>query len=218
MNAQSLFGGIAIGRDTSGQTAVTTANQIAIRRPLDSDGYVSVVNGRLVDVTATIVSGAGDLVYRVPVKKAVKGDLIVIADRPLRVLAVNAVLPSGHLRGIDVETSTVTEYAPPQSAQGNDHLVKFTSIGDLASGGPIDPAALAILLSDVDGPQSAARTAAIVQVLLASQNATPTPKRSDPALNRRRVGVKKTQPPGAKKRTNAAKKAPRATKPRKRAG
>jgi hypothetical protein len=65
MNVQSVLGGIAIGRDHSGNFRPSLRG-VAVC--IDKNRFVALDNGQLLDVTPLTLDGADDTVYRVPIK------------------------------------------------------------------------------------------------------------------------------------------------------
>jgi len=117
INLGSLSGGMAIGQDGSGRMRAALDGQVALRR--DDGGYVAVDDmGRPRDVSGYVFEGSEQFIYRMPlpVVDVTAGDLIVLCDAPLRVLAVKEVTKAGHVRGIDLTDNTVTEWVPPVNA------------------------------------------------------------------------------------------------------
>jgi hypothetical protein len=125
--------GVQIGPDTSGNFALSISG-LAVRR---SDGrFVARPPGsnRLVDVTALLLPGIDPMVYRLPVRTARPGDLIVISDDPLTVRYVLEWEPEGELIGLDPDTGDVNAFVPIQVPFLN-CFVRIVSLLDLFPAG-----------------------------------------------------------------------------------
>jgi hypothetical protein len=131
MNLQSLLGGIAIGRDNSGNFRPSLKG-VAVRS--ERGRFVGLDNGQLLDVTPLTFDNADDIVYRMPIKDPKGGDLIVISDSPLRALFVQDVLDNGHLKGLDPINSAVINYAPTTNLLNVKFYVKVVSLVDAVVG------------------------------------------------------------------------------------
>jgi hypothetical protein len=152
MNMQSLLGGIAIGRDNSGNFRPSLKG-VAVR--IERSRFVALDNDRLLDVTPLTFEGADDTLYRVPIKDPRKGDLIIISDNPLRALFVQEVLTNGHLRGLDPINSAVSDYVPTSNLLDLKFYIKIVSLmDDIVSGTDQDKLLLLSLLGKGDGRTS----------------------------------------------------------------
>lgn len=127
MNLDSLFGGIAIGRDNSANFRPSLKG-VAVR--IEKNRFVTYDNDQLLDVTPLTFEGHDDTLYRVPIKDPKRGDLIIISDNPLRVLFVQEVLANGHLRGLDPINSTVSNYVPTSNLLNLKFYIKIVSLMD----------------------------------------------------------------------------------------
>jgi hypothetical protein len=134
MNLQTLFSGIAIGRDNSGNFRPSLKG-LAVRT--EKSRFVSIENDQLLDVTPFTFDNVDDVVFRMPIRNPRKGDLIVISDAPLRTLFVQEVHANGHLRGLDPINSAVIDYAPTGNLLKLKFYVKVMSLLD-AMGGKTD--------------------------------------------------------------------------------
>jgi hypothetical protein len=139
-----LLGGIAIGKDTSGNLAFAPegVHNIAARKQApnpDNDTFwvakeESHGELRLVDVTP-LVRPSSDFIVRVPVRaRNVKpGDVLILCDNPFQALFVQRVEHDGRtIVGLDLQ-SNVTFHVPSQQLLSHDTrlLVKAISILDL---------------------------------------------------------------------------------------
>jgi hypothetical protein len=148
MNLQSLFGGIAIGRDNSGNFRPSLKG-VAVR--IEKNRFVGLDNGELLDVTSFTFDNADDIVYRIPIKDPCGGDLIVISDSPLRAVFVQEVLENGHLKGLDPINSAVIDYAPIANLLKVKFYVKVMSLVDVMGKTDEDKLLLLSLLAKGDG-------------------------------------------------------------------
>jgi len=87
----TLFGGVQIGRDTSGQFALTRDGRLAVLRP--NGTYASMMHDnvdQLVDVTPLVLAGVDPMVVRIPVRLSQlnRGNLIIVSDAPFSPLLV----------------------------------------------------------------------------------------------------------------------------------
>jgi hypothetical protein len=124
---QSLLGGIAIGRDNSGNFRPSLKG-VAVR--VEKNRFVALDNDRLLDVTPLTFEGADDTLYRVPIRDPRKGDLIIISDNPLRTLFVQEERTDGHLRGLDPINSAVSDYVPTANLLNLKFFIKVLSLLD----------------------------------------------------------------------------------------
>ena len=148
MNLQSLLGGIAIGRDTTGNFRPILKG-VAVR--IEKNRFVGLDNGELLDMTPLTFDNADDIVYRMPIKDPNKGDLIVISDNPLRTLFVQEVLGNGHLTGLDPINSAVIDYAPTANLLKLKFYIKVVSLVDAMVGRTDQDKLLLSLLGKGDG-------------------------------------------------------------------
>jgi hypothetical protein len=148
MNLQSLLGGIAIGRDNSGNFRPSLKG-VAVR--IERNRFVGLDNGELLDVTPFTFDNADDIVYRIPIKDPCEGDLIVISDSPLRAVFVQEVLENGHLKGLDPINSAVIDYAPIANLLKVKFYVKVMSLVDVMGKTDEDKLLLLSLLAKGDG-------------------------------------------------------------------
>ncbi len=105
--------GPALGRDTSGNFALTVEG-LAVRA---GDRFVTAIiddeGAELVDVSSLVISGVDPWVYRLPVTIPSRGDLILISDNPF---SVRYVLESGPaVVSLDPATGDVAELIAAQN-------------------------------------------------------------------------------------------------------
>ena len=111
MNTQSLFGSVAIGKDTSGNFKQSVYG-LAVRSGLQGR-YIARRDGELVDVTDLTFDGTENLIYRFPKKHPTpKKDIIIRSDIPFSVLFVEEVSADGKVKGLDPATGEIQEYRP----------------------------------------------------------------------------------------------------------
>ena len=111
MNADSIFGSLAIGKDTSGNFRQSIYG-LAVRSTANGR-FIALHDKKLVDVTELTIDGTENLIYRIPKKRPIpKKDIIVRSDNPFAVMFVEEVLAGGTVKGIDPATGDVEEYHP----------------------------------------------------------------------------------------------------------
>jgi len=149
MDLKSLFGGVNIGKDTSGNLKPSFTG-LAVR---DWGGrFISMdsKNETLVDNINFVIGGNESYVYRIPVKDVNKGDVIIKSDNPfdaLFVLEEN----NGQITGLNPLTKNRDTYTPPRNLliQGAQFFIKAVSLVDAIGGGGGGQDLLSlILLSD----------------------------------------------------------------------
>jgi hypothetical protein len=154
MNLKSIFGGVAIGKDTSGNIKPSIKG-LAVRL---ADGKFVVKDGEgFLDVAGFVFDGGDKYVFRLPVKEEqIKpDDLLIISDSPFQSLFVTAV-KEGTIIGLDPQTSTIVQYVPPKNMFGITFFVKAVNLlGSFADGGTTDVLPM-LLLSDGLGGLSGA--------------------------------------------------------------
>src|SRR5438477_6429913 len=111
MNTESIFGSVAVGKDTSGNFRLSPYG-LAVRSAPDGR-FVARHKDELVDVTDLTFDGSENFVFRIP-KKAPepKKDIVIRSDSPFSALFVDEVLSDGRVRGTDPATGDVQEYRP----------------------------------------------------------------------------------------------------------
>jgi len=137
-----LFGGIAIGKDTSGNLAFAPEGRhnVAARKQApnpDNDTFWAAreIDGqlRLVDVTP-IVRPTNDFIFRVPVRarEVEPGDVLILCDNPFQALFVKEREDNGTIVGLDLN-SNLTAHVPSRQALLHEPqlLVQAISIFDL---------------------------------------------------------------------------------------
>jgi hypothetical protein len=149
MDLKSIFGGVSIGRDTSGNVkpsikglAVKVADGTFVAR--DGDGFL--------DVGGFVFDGGEKYVYRLPVseQQVEPGDLLIMSDSPFQALFVKA-MKDGTIFGLDPTSGSVVEYVPHANMFGLKFFVKAVSlIENLGSGGAAELLPL-LLLGDGGG-------------------------------------------------------------------
>lgn len=150
MDLKSIFGGVAIGREASGNVKPSIKG-LAVR--VADGNFVARDGDGLVNVSGFVFDGGDKYVYRLPVneQQIEPGDLLITSDAPFRSLFVKSV-KDGIIVGLDPQSSAVIEYVPPTNMLGVKFFVKAVSlIGSLGSGAASD---LLPLLLMADGSNS----------------------------------------------------------------
>lgn len=131
MDMQTLLGGVALGKDTSGNFKPSMKG-LAVRRP---DGKFYVHDGQqMLDVNDLTLDGADNYIYRLPVQSVKQGDLIITSDSPFSILYVQDVSKEGQLSGLNPYTNTVEQYIPPANLLNIHFFVKVVSLLDGLAG------------------------------------------------------------------------------------
>ena len=123
MDLHSIFGSVAIGKDTSGNFKQSMYG-LAVR-PASDGKFVARHKGQLTDVTDLVFDGSETLFYRLPTKDLVPGkDVLVRSDNPFSVLFVDEILAGGLVKGTDPGTrkpvthsSMATNWSPSKRAK-----------------------------------------------------------------------------------------------------
>lgn len=138
MDLKSLFGGVSIGRDTSGNIKLSLGGDrlgLAIRSP-EGRFFARGADG-LKDVTDLTMDAFEGVVVRLPVTSVKEGDVIVISESPFTAAFVDEVGSGGHCR-VSKTDGSVTDFEPPANLLGQRFFVKATSLlesfGDSAGG------------------------------------------------------------------------------------
>jgi hypothetical protein len=133
MNLQSVFGSVAIGKDTSGNFKQSMYG-LAVKATADGR-FVARHKNELVDVTDLTIDGTENLIYRLPTKKPTpKKDIIIRSDNPFSVLFVEEVLAGGTVKGIDPATGDVQEYRPVTNLLSTNFFVTVVGPDSLLEG------------------------------------------------------------------------------------
>jgi hypothetical protein len=133
MNLQSIFGGISIGKDTTGNFR-SSLKGLAVRASPGGE-FLTLDGKNLVDVSDLTIEGTEQYVYRLPVQSVKAGDLIITSESPFAALFVQEVVRAdGHLLGLDPYNLQV-EYTPPTNLFNVRFFVTVVSLLDL--NGPI---------------------------------------------------------------------------------
>jgi hypothetical protein len=177
----SILGGVAIGKDTSGNLRLSIRGLAARNPHTQRFILVGTADGdkpEPIDVTELILPGAERFIFRLPVAADAvkKGDIIVKSDSPFNVIFVNEVVGEGRaLSGVELISSDEVVYLPPATSFGLRLFVKAVSIFDLFGshhspdgkarhhgGTPpwIDPSILLLQLLDTAGTTTAGTTTA----------------------------------------------------------
>jgi hypothetical protein len=98
MNLQSIFGGIAIGKDLTGNFRQSLKG-LAVRRT--DDKFVTLDGDFPIEISDFTFDGTEQYVYRLPVQNVKPGDIVITSESPLKVLFVREVEPNGRLVGLD---------------------------------------------------------------------------------------------------------------------
>ncbi len=128
MDIQSLFGSIAIGKDTSLNFKYGIYG-IAVK--VGDSKFISRYRGNLVDVTNLTFDGTEQLIYRIPVKKLSPKDIIIRSDNPFSVLFVEEISDHGVIHGIDPSNGEYVEYKNPKNPLGINFFIKVVGPNNL---------------------------------------------------------------------------------------
>src|SRR5262249_3673408 len=110
MNLKSIFGGVSIGKDTSGNVKLS-AKGLAVR--VSDNKYVAAEGNELIDVGGAVFDGGEKYIYRLPVRldDVQAGDLIITSESPFQALFV--IRKRGNsISGLDPRTSVQVDYIP----------------------------------------------------------------------------------------------------------
>jgi len=126
MDLKSMFGGVSIGREMSGNIkpsikglAVKVADGKFVAR--DGNGFF--------DVGGFVFDRGDKYVYRLPVNEGQvqAGDLLIMSDSPFQALFVEAV-KDGTIIALDPTSGSVVEYVPHTNMFGMKFFVKAVSL------------------------------------------------------------------------------------------
>jgi hypothetical protein len=149
MDVKSLFGGVAIGKDTSGNLK-PSFNRLAVKDWAGRFVSMDPDHETLIDNVNFVIDGADSYVYRIPVKEVNKGDVIIKSDNPFDALFVLE-QDNGQITGLNPLTKNRETYSPPHNLllQGAQFFVKAISLVDAVGDGDFGRNLLPlILLSD----------------------------------------------------------------------
>src|SRR5215510_10481394 len=99
MSLDSIFGSVAIGKDTSGNFKLSPYG-LAVRSGPDSR-FIARRRDELVDVTDITFAGTENLIYRIPKRTPSEEDIIIRSDNPFSVLFVDNADDPARVRGTD---------------------------------------------------------------------------------------------------------------------
>lgn len=172
MDISSIFSGILIGKDTSGNFKPSSEG-LAVRTTPDGRFFsMTSDHKQLLDVTELTLDGGEAYVYRLPItrKELKPGDLIITSENPFSVLFIEQVHQNGEVRGLDPSTSRIYTYTPKVSLFSEAPLyVKVVSLLDGLDQGAAGEGILSLLLlgNKGDSPNSdnALRTVLLIRAL-----------------------------------------------------
>ncbi|WP_157650557.1 hypothetical protein [Burkholderia ubonensis] len=134
----TLFGGVSIGKDTSGNLKLGfTADRVglAVRSP-DGQWYVKDGDG-LRNVTGATVDVSDGWIFRLPVSEVHEGDVVVVSDDPFSAVFVRKVGTEGQLQVLNPAEYSSGEFTQPTNLFGQRYYVKavslLDSLGDLGN-------------------------------------------------------------------------------------
>jgi len=146
MDLKSLFGGVSIGRDASGNIKMSFAGDglaLAIRSvegqfvTRDKEGLKNVT-----DLTLDAFEGA---VLRLPVTTVKEGDVIVMSETPFTAAFIDEVSTGGKVRVAKTD-GTVTDFEPPANLLGQRFFIKATNLLESFGDGGDDKSLLFLML------------------------------------------------------------------------
>jgi hypothetical protein len=168
MDLKSIFGGVSIGKETTGNIrpsikglAVKVADGKFVAR--DGDGFF--------DVGDFVFDGGEKYVFRLPVNEdqVVPGDLLVLSDAPFQALFVKTI-KDGTISGLDPTSGAVMEYPPHTNMFGVRFFVKAVSLIENLGSGGTDMLPLLLLLGGDGGGMASGESDSSLTTLLLMQS------------------------------------------------
>src|SRR6266487_2094120 len=128
MDFKSIFGGIAIGKDISGNFKLSFKG-LAIRA--SDDKFVAKDGDQFLDVTDLTLDGTENFVYRLPVQNVNNGDVVIMSENPFTVMFVQNVDQDGTtISGYVPQTGTIESWFPTTNVLNVQFFVKVVSLLD----------------------------------------------------------------------------------------
>jgi hypothetical protein len=128
MDLKSLFGGVSIGRDTSGNIKMSFAGDrlaLAIRSP--EGQFFTRDKGGLKNVTDLTMDALEGAVLRLPVPTVKEGDVIVMSENPFAAAFIDEVGKGGQVRVAKTDGS-LTDFEQPANLLGQRFFIKATNL------------------------------------------------------------------------------------------
>jgi hypothetical protein len=146
MDLKSLFGGVSVGRDTSGNIKVSfVGDKFALAiRSTGGDFYIREKNG-IKNVTDLTVDAFEGMVLRLPVKEVKEGEIVVLSESPFTAAFIDEVGTGGTVRVAKTDGS-VTDFEPPANLLGQRFYVKATNLMESFGSGGGDKNLLLLML------------------------------------------------------------------------
>ena len=146
MDLKSLFGGVSVGRDTSGNIKVSfVGDKLALAiKSTSGDFFIREKDG-LKNVTDLTVDAFEGMVLRLPVTTVKEGDIIVLSENPFTAAFIDQVETGGSVRVAKTDGS-VTDFEPPANLLGQRFYVKATNLMESFGTGGADKNALLLML------------------------------------------------------------------------
>jgi len=161
MSLGSIFGSVAIGKDTSGNFKLSPYG-LAVRSGPDSR-FIARRDDELVDVTDITFAGSENLIYRIPKMTPSEKDIIIRSDNPFSVLFVDKVdNDDGRVEGTDPDGNIqqvrpVTNLLTQALAERSSFFVTVASLDSFLEGGRESSLlSLLLLAGQAGGSNSAA--------------------------------------------------------------
>ena len=161
MSLGSIFGSVAIGKDTSGNFKLSPYG-LAVRSGPDSR-FIARRDDELVDVTDITFAGTENLIYRIPKMTPSEKDIIIRSDNPFSVLFVDKVdNDDGRVEGTDPDGNIqqvrpVTNLLTQALAERSSFFVTVASLDSFLEGGRESSLlSLLLLAGQAGGSNSAA--------------------------------------------------------------
>lgn len=151
MDLKSLFGGVSVGRDTSGNIKVSfVGDKLALAiKSTSGDFFIREKDG-LKNVTDLTVDAFEGMVLRLPVTTVKEGEIIVLSENPFTAAFIDQVGTGGSVRVAKTDGS-VTDFEPPANLLGQRFYVKASNLMEsFGSGGDKNMLLLMLLLGKGD--------------------------------------------------------------------
>jgi len=129
MDLKSLFGGVSMGRDTSGNFKMSLVGDRMDLAVKTADGqFYARDDGGLRNVTGVTLDAFGGMIFKLPATKVNKGDVIVVSESPFNAVFVEEAGEDGRLRVLNPAISSHVDYVQPKNLLGQRFFIKATSL------------------------------------------------------------------------------------------
>ena len=148
MDLKSLFGGVSMGRDTSGNFKMSLVGDRMDLAVKTADGqFYARDEGGLRNVTGVTLDAFGGMIFKLPATKVNKGDVIVVSESPFNAVFVEEVGEDERVRVLNPAISSQVDYVQPKNLLGQRFFIKATSLLDSFGGDKSQNSLLLLLLS-----------------------------------------------------------------------